>query len=256
MLSIVIPMAGRGSRFANAGFTDPKPLIPVLGIPMIRLVIANLRPTRPHRFIFICQRDHHAEYALDKWLPKWAPSSEVVLLDGVTDGAACTVLSAKKFIDNDDSLMIANSDQFVDASMDAYLADQDDRGLDGVIMTMTGTDPKWSFAATDAQGFVTRVAEKEAISADATVGIYNFRRGSDFVSSAEAMIRANERVNNEFYVAPVYNRLVANGRKIGIYGIGHDGAGMHGLGTPADLAAFLDLPLAREATKAMHNADN
>lgn len=250
MLNIVIPMAGRGSRFATAGFTDPKPLIPVHGVPMIRLVIANLAPKVPHRFIFICQREHYLAYGLDRLLPQWTVDPQVVLLDGVTEGAACTVLSARDLIDNDDPLMIANSDQYIAASIDSYLDDMTQRGLDGLIMTMSANDPKWSFAATTPDGMVTRVVEKEVISEDATVGIYNFAHGRDFVAAADEMIAGGERVNGEFYVAPVYNRMVAAQRRIGIFGIGTDGKGMHGLGTPADLAAFLELPLSRTAAGA------
>jgi dTDP-glucose pyrophosphorylase len=249
MLNIVIPMAGRGSRFATAGFTDPKPLIPVHGVPMIRLVIANLAPKVPHRFIFICQREHYVAYGLDRLLPQWTVDPQVVLLDGVTEGAACTVLAARDLIDNDDPLMIANSDQYIAASIDTYLDDMTQRGLDGLIMTMTANDPKWSFAATTPDGMVSRVVEKEVISEDATVGIYNFAHGRDFVAAAEEMIASGERVNGEFYVAPVYNRMVAANRRIGIFGIGTDGKGMHGLGTPPDLAAFLELPLSRQAAQ-------
>jgi dTDP-glucose pyrophosphorylase len=213
---------------------------------MIRLVIENLTPAVPHRFIFICQREHYQAYGLEQLLPQWTDHPEVVLLDGVTEGAACTVLTARSLIDSDDPLMIANSDQYIAASIDDYLNDMQERKLDGLIMTMTADDPKWSFAATTPEGLVTKVVEKQVISADATVGIYNFARGHDFVAAADAMIAAGERVNSEFYVAPAYNRMTAAGSRVGIYGIGIDGDGMHGLGTPADLAAFLALPLSRE----------
>lgn len=249
MLNIVIPMAGLGSRFAKAGYTLPKPLIPVCGVPMIRLVIDNTMPLVPHRFIFICQRAHATEYGLRDKLTTWAPGAEVIELDGLTEGAACTVLTARAFIDNDDALMIANSDQYVDIPIDPYVAAMDARGLDGLIMTMQADDPKWSFAAIDGQGMVTRVVEKEAISTHATVGIYNFRRGADFVRGADDMIARDLRVNNEFYVAPVYNQLIAEGAKIGIHDIGSEGSGMYGLGIPADLDAFLALPLARKVTE-------
>jgi dTDP-glucose pyrophosphorylase len=216
---------------------------------MIRLVISNLRPSCEHRFIFVCQRDHYVGYGLDQLLPKWATDPEVVLLDNITEGAACTVLTTKNLINGADPLMIANSDQYIDASIDQYLAELEARSLDGLIMTMTANDPKWSFAATNPDGIVTRVAEKEPISHDATVGIYNFAHGSDFVDAAEAMIEADERVNGEFYVAPVYNRMVEAGKRIGIYGIGSDGRGMHGLGTPADLEVFLSTSLAQSAAE-------
>ena len=236
MLTIVVPMAGRGSRFSEAGFVDPKPLIPVGRSPMIKVVIDNLTPTRPHRFVFICQADHVQAYGLRDRLSGWAPGCAIVELHGVTEGAACTVLAARDHI-GEGPLMIANSDQFVDVPIDAYL-DAGDGAHDGLIMTMTADDPKWSFVGLDDDGLVTRVVEKEVISHEATVGIYNFARGRDFVGGAQAMIAADNRVNGEFYVAPVYNEMIAAGARIAIMNVGAVGAGMYGLGTPADLDLF------------------
>ncbi len=251
MLTIVVPMAGLGSRFAKAGFLLPKPLIPVHGVPMIRLVIETLRPAQPHRFVFIAQRAHDAAHGVADRLRAWAPGCEVILLDGLTEGAACTVLAAAAWFDSDAPLMIANSDQFVDTDINAYLADLPARRLDGLIMTMQADDPKWSFAAIDAAGMVTQIAEKQVISSHATVGLYNFARGRDFAAAARRMIARNERVNGEFYIAPVYNDLVAAGARIGVYDIGAEGRGMHGLGIPQDLARFLALPLSRRATEGL-----
>ena len=245
MLNIGIPMAGAGSRFAKVGYKDPKPLIPVHGHPMIKVVIDNLRPSRDHRFIFICQEAHVEAYALRPKLQAWAPGCEIVTLNGLTDGAARTVLAAADLIDNADPLMIANSDQYIDSPIDAYLQYQDDQKLDGLIMTMTADDPKWSFAEVDADGLVKRVVEKEVISDVATVGIYNFKRGKDFVRAARDMIDQDLKVNGEFYVAPTYNILVSQQARIGVYGIGTDGRGMHGIGIPADLEQFLASPVSQ-----------
>jgi dTDP-glucose pyrophosphorylase len=247
MLNIVVPMAGAGSRFANAGYIDPKTLIPVNGIPMIKLVVNNLRPSCDHRFIFICQSNHIESYGLKTKLSSWAPGCAIIGLDHLTEGAACTVLAARELINNDCPLMIANSDQYVDVEIDDYLAYLSERALDGLIMTMTAADPKWSFVGLDDRGMVTTVVEKKVISNEATVGIYNFRHGSDFVAAAESMIAANLRVNGEFYVAPAYNQLIDAGQRVGIYNIGSDGAGMHGLGIPSDLNAFLALPVSKRA---------
>ena len=243
MLNIVIPMAGAGSRFAKAGFADPKPLIPVFGKPMIQLVIDNLTPACDHQFIFICQRTHVKEYGLREKLARFAPGAELIEIDGLTEGAACTVLKAADLIDSQNPLMIANSDQYVDTNINQYLAIESGRHLDGLIMTMKATHPKWSFAATDDAGFVTLVAEKDPISDDATVGIYNFAHGADFVLAANQMIARDLRVNGEFYVAPVYNEMIGRGAKIGIANIGDDqGNGMFGIGTPEDLRLFIDNP--------------
>lgn len=245
MLNIVVPMAGAGSRFAKAGYTDPKPLIPVEGVPMIRLVIENLRPSVEHRFIFICQAAHVEAYGLSEKLTAWAPGSIVIGIDGLTDGAACTVLKAREYIDNDQPLMIANSDQWCDVSIDEYLAAMD--GMDGLIMTMKANDPKWSYAGIDPQGYVSNVVEKQVISDEATVGIYNYRRGRDFVKAADAMIAADERVNGEFYVAPVYNTMIRQGARIAVCNIGSEANGMYGLGIPADLDLFKSLPVCAKA---------
>lgn len=250
MLNIVIPMAGAGSRFAREGYVDPKPLISVHGVPMIKVVIDNLRPAFSHRFIFVCQKAHVKAYGLRERLEAWAPGCAVIELDGLTEGAACTVLAARSFIYDDEPLMIANSDQYVDVGIDKYLSLLEEDGLDGLIMTMKADDPKWSFVGVDSEGRVNRVVEKEVISDEATVGIYNFRCGRDFVDGAERMIGENERVNGEFYVAPVYNKLIDAGRKIGFFCVGSEGNGMYGLGIPVDLQAFLANPVSHRVVSA------
>lgn len=249
MLNILIPMAGRGGRFSKAGYQMPKPLVPVHGMPMIRLVIENVRPSTPARFIFICQTAHVTQYDLRSNLQAWAPGCVLIDLDGLTEGAACTILAAADYIDNDEPLMIVNSDQFVDTSIDAFLEEMKNRQLEGLIMTMTAHDSKWSFAKIDETGFVTQVEEKKAISSHATTGVYSFRRGRQFVSAARSMMAKNLRVNNEFYIAPVYNELVAKGERIGIYPIGSLDDGMYGLGTPEDLQTFLAKDISKHATR-------
>lgn len=239
MIQIVVPMAGRGSRFANAGFTIPKPLIPVGGKPMIQWVIENVRPTQAHRFTFICLEEHLATYSgVEATLRELCPDCNIVTVNQVTEGAACTVLLAKEFINNDDALMIANADQFVELDIDDYLAEMDAQQADGLIMTFEADHPKWSYCRMGENGGVTEVIEKQVVSKEATVGIYNFRRGSDFVLAAEQMIAADIRTNNEFYVAPAYNQLIAEGAKVVVARTGREYEGMYGLGTPEDLAFF------------------
>lgn len=243
MLNIVIPMAGRGQRFADAGYALPKPLIPVHGTPMIKLVIDNLRPSQPHRFIFLVLEEHLASHGLASKLSDWAPASVHVPVAGVTAGAACTVLLARSLIDNDEPLMIANCDQYIETSIDTYLAAN--QGADGLIMTMFADDPKWSFVRRDFAGKVTEVIEKVVVSNEATVGIYNFASGRQFVAAADEMIARDLRVNGEYYVAPVYNVMIERGATIQTYAIGRVGDGMHGIGTPSDLDAFLIAPVSQ-----------
>ena len=244
MLNIVIPMAGRGSRFAEVGYKMPKPLIDVHGRPMIDYVIKNIAPEREHRFVFLCLQEHLDRFDLKAHLEDMAPGCEIISVDHVTEGAACTVLLAESLIDNGDPLMIANSDQYVDIDINQYLAKGDD--VDGLIMTMKADDPKWSFIRYDENQHVTMVREKEVISDEATVGIYNFAHGRDFVSYAHEMIAKNLRVNNEFYVAPVYNMMIEDQKSIAFYDIGSVDHGMYGLGIPADLERFLAHPLSRK----------
>ena len=249
MLNIVIPMAGRGNRFATAGYALPKPLIAVHGVPMIEVVVNNLRPGTDHRFVFLCLREHDEKLGVTDTLRAIAPNCEIVIVDQVTEGPACSVLLAKHLIDDGNPLMIANSDQWVDITIDDYLDRISEEKLDGLIMTMRADDPKWSYVRLDSQKSITEVVEKQVVSNEATVGIYNYTRGCDFVWAATAMISKGQRVNNEFYVAPAYNHLLQSGKRISYYNVGSVGAGMYGLGIPADLDDFLTRPISHDAVR-------
>lgn len=238
-LNIVVPMAGRGSRFADAGYTVPKPLIPLGGRPMIQWVVDNIRPARAHRFVFICQQAHLETFPnVPATLRRIAPGCEIIAVREVTQGAACTVLLARNLIDGAEPLLIANSDQFVDQDINCYLATGDSPEVDGHFMTFPASDPKWSYCRLGPDGAVTEVVEKRVVSQEATVGIYSFRRGADFVRAADEMIARDLRTNGEFYVAPTYNLLIEAGACIRTHRIASEGVGMHGLGTPEDFIRF------------------
>jgi NDP-sugar pyrophosphorylase family protein len=239
MINIVIPMAGAGSRFAKAGYENPKPFIDIMGKPMIQWVIENLATKIEHKFIFICQKEHQEKYQFDSALQGLSPGSQVIGIDHLTQGAAETVLFATELIDNSDSLVIANSDQFVEFDLQNFFRSLDSKISDGCILTMTSSDAKWSYIKYDTNCQVTEVREKEVISDEATVGIYGFAKGSDFVRGAKNMIDNDSRVNGEFYVAPVYNELIRDGGRISFENIGSDKEQMNGLGTPEDLLLFL-----------------
>lgn len=250
MINIVIPMAGHGSRFAKQGYKLPKPLIPIHTKPMIEAVINNIRPKKQEcRFIYLCLQKHIEDYEIDKLLKNITADCEIVVVDSVTEGAACTVLLAEKYINNDDALMIANSDQWVDINIDDYLDKMDKENADGLIMTMFADDPKWSFVKYDGDK-ICEVVEKEVVSNEATVGIYNYKHGKDFVTAAKQMIKNNFRVNNEFYVAPAYNEMVKSGKKLTTYNIGSEFDGMYGLGIPEDLEKFKKISLSIKAEDA------
>jgi dTDP-glucose pyrophosphorylase len=232
-LNVLVPMAGAGSRFAQQGYTFPKPLIEVNGKPMIQVVVENLN-IEAH-YIFIVQQEHYEKYNLKYLLNLIAPGCDIVQVNGITEGAACSTLLAKEYIDNDSPLLMANSDQYVEWNsnecMYAFTADE----IDGGILTFEATHPKWSYAKIGADGFVNEVAEKKVISNQATVGVYYWKRGSDYVKYAEDMISKNIRVNNEFYVCPVFNQAIEDGKKVKVKRIGK----MWGIGTPEDLETFL-----------------
>lgn len=248
MLNIVVPMAGRGSRFATAGYDVPKPLIDVNGKYMIEVVINNLTPSCPHRFIFVCQEEHYHKFKLESLFTKSCENYEVVTINGITEGAAVTVMKASQLIDSENPLMIANSDQWVDFSIDEYLCDMSQRDLDGSMLTMRACDPKWSYARIDDEGMVSEVVEKVVISDEATVGVYNFKSGKVFCALTRKMIEKGIKSNGEFYVAPVYTLLAQNDGKVGVYNVGEEASGMYGLGIPSDLELFLSLDIAKKAT--------
>ena len=251
MLNIILPMAGRGSRFLDAGYKVPKPLIEIYGTPMIKVVVDNLTPKQEHRFIFIAQKMHIEQYNLIPKLKSYAKNVEVVAVDGITEGQICTVLLASFFFDNEEPLMTANSDQYIDIDINEYLDAIESNKYHGMIMTMKSSDPKWSYARTNEQDLVVETAEKKVISNNATVGIFNFKHGKDLIRSAKQMIKDNIRVNGEFYTCPAYNYLIKEGKNIGIYTIGEEYKGMYGLGIPKDLDFFLNHKISKKIKSAV-----
>ena len=233
-MNVLIPMAGAGSRFQQAGYTFPKPLIDVEGKPMIQVVVDNLNIDAT--FIYVVQKEHRAKYNLDTLLNLITPNCKIVEVDGLTEGAACTTLLAKEYIDNDSPLVMANSDQFVEWDSNEFMYKMIEQNVDGGILTFKATHPKWSFAKVDEYGYVTEVAEKNPISDIATVGVYYWAKGSDYVKYAEQMISKNIRTNNEFYTCPTFNEAILDGKKIKTFNIEK----MWGLGTPEDLKYYLE----------------
>ena len=233
-MNVLIPMAGAGSRFAAAGYTFPKPLIEVNGKPMIQVVAENLNVDA--HFIYIVQKEHYDKYNLKQLLNLISPGCDIVQVNSLTEGAACTTLLAKELINNDEPLLMANSDQYVEWNSNECLYAFTADGVDGGIVTFRATHPKWSFAKLGDDGFVTEVAEKNPISDIATVGIYYWKKGSDYVKYAEQMIEKNIRTNGEFYVCPVFNEAIGDGKKIRV----KDVPKMWGIGTPEDLNYFLE----------------
>jgi len=201
---------------------------------MIQVVVDNLNIEAT--FIFVVQKEHREKYNLDTLLNLITPGCKIVEVDGITEGAACTTLLAKEYINNDAPLVMANSDQFLEWDSNEFMYKMIEHKVDGGIVTFTATHPKLCFAKLDENGLVMEVAEKNLISDVATVGVYYWAKGSDYVKYAEQMIDKNIRVYNEFYVCPVFNEAIGDGRQIKTFHIEK----MWGLGTPEDLKYYLE----------------
>jgi len=232
-MNILIPMAGEGTSFKKAGYTFPKSLVEINGKPMIQVVVENLNTEG--NFIFVVKKEHHDKYNLKYLLSLLAPGCKIIQVDKPTEGAACTALLAKEHINNDNPLVIVNADQFLEWDSNEFFYAMVADECDGGLVSFTSTHPKWSYAKTGGDGFVVEVAEKKPISNIATAGIYYYRKGADFVEAAEQMINEDKRVNNEFYVCPVFNEMISENKKIRTFHIDK----MWGLSTPEDLNAFL-----------------
>ena len=232
-LNILIPMAGAGSRFQKAGYVFPKPLIEINNKPMIQCVIDSLK--LDGNYIFIIQKEHQLKYNISSVLKILKPNCKIIELDQITEGAACTTLLAKKYINNNNPLIIANSDQYIEWDSIKSMYNFNSKRIDGSILTFEAIHPKWSYAKIDKNNLVTEVAEKKVISKNATVGVYYWKKGNDYIKYAEQMINKNIRVNNEFYVCPVFNEAISDKKRIIIDPVKE----MHGLGTPDDLNNFL-----------------
>jgi NDP-sugar pyrophosphorylase family protein len=235
MLQIVIPMSGEGRQFAEQGYTFPKPLVDISGRPMIEIVVRNVTPREPHRFVFICRKEHLARYALAEVLQLIAPHNDLISLNQATAGALCSVLLAADRLAEDSELLVVNSDQYLDSSIDVFLAAARQVEADGSVIIFPSTHPKWSYVKVE-NNAVVAVAEKRPISRNATAGIYYFRSSRNFLKAAERVILKNAAVGGEFYVCPVYNELVLEGRNVTIFPIAREQ--MHSLGTPEEVKTF------------------
>jgi NDP-sugar pyrophosphorylase family protein len=247
-MNILVPMAGRGSRFLqesskNPEFLKPKPTITIGRHMMIQWALSSL-PIKPEdNLIFLVLKEHIDNFHIDDVL-RYAFRENIVVIsvDKVTEGAACTALLAKEFINNEEPLLITDSDHFIDGDTVFKEIEKYGKKIDGLIPVFYANNNKWSFAKTDEQGYVIETAEKIQISRNANIGAYYFSKGRDFVWAAEEMIEENDRTNNEFYVAPVYNYLVRRGKLIRLCRPRF----VHGLGTPKDVEKFLEFLKLRE----------
>lgn len=234
-MNILFLMAGRASRFKEAGYTLPKPLILIREKPMITFAIDSLSFIKNAKIIFMCLRDHEEKFGITSKLKDiYGSNMQIFYTNGITEGAAATALLVKDLIDTDEELIISNADQyFVSKEFEKELKSKE-KSYTGIIPIFEATHPRWSFAKVNDKGFITEVAEKVPISNNATVGVYYFKNGKDFVWAAEEMIRKDIRRNNEFYICPTFNELLGRGDKIRAV----KADAMWSLGTPEDVAYF------------------
>jgi NDP-sugar pyrophosphorylase family protein len=229
-MNIVIPMAGAGTRFSKEGYVKPKPLIDILGETMIQKVVNNIGIEA--NYIFIVQREHAAQYDLLNYLLEIKKNSTIVFTDKLTEGAACTVLLAESHINNDSPLLICDSDSLLSYNSQDFL--KKIQSHNGAVITFHGQDEKYSYAKVIDEKIV-KIAEKNKISEHAIAGRYHWAKGKDFVYYAKMMITKNLRINNEFYVAPVYNLAIKEGFRILNYHIDE----FQDLGTPENLKKYI-----------------
>jgi len=234
VINIVVPMAGRGSRFAGAEYGVPKPLIEVRpGKRMIDYVIDYLTLSEPHRFIFVCRGDHDRAYNLKQFFRGRTSGHEIIITERLTAGPAASALLAEHFIENDDELLVAYCDMFLTIDMVRLLDWNRRRAADGGVIAYPSTNPMDSYAKIDTEGRVVETAEKVLISGTATAGLYYFFRGRDFVSAARKMLANRWGRSGELFVSPCFNELIRHGKTVLAYSIRRDQKVE--MGTPDDL---------------------
>ncbi len=231
---ILVLMAGMGTRTASVSEGFPKPLIKIHQHHLIELVLLNFKLKSSAKYIFVVQQELLEKHDLTSVFRKFGIDFEFVALNGPNEGAIISALAAKEHYKNQE-LLIVNSDQFLTKNIQHFIYDMRAEINDGAILTMFAEGPKWSYVVKDEKNIVSRVAEKIQISNDATIGAYWFRNGNDFIHAANLMIQANDRTNNEFYLAPVYNYLISANKKIRAVKIEDYQTQFFGLGTSEDI---------------------
>ena len=235
-MKVVMPIAGRASRFKEVGYNVPKPLIEILGKPMVKWATDSIPFVKPEQMIFLVLKEHVDNHRIDEKLREiYSDEITIIAINEVTEGAACTVLLAKELINNDEPLIISDCDHYFQNRQYSKLVVQLPHNVHGIIPVFEANENKWSFTSVDKNWRVLQVSEKIKISKYANIGAYFFSRGKDFVWAAEEMISENKRINNEFYVCPVYQELINSGKTI----IAVACEQVWGLGTPEDVKYFV-----------------
>lgn len=224
MVQIIIPAAGRGTRFNNSVYSEPKPLISWDGKTMIEHVVQNFYNSNNKIFV-VKRKDHQINIQGVKFYD----------IDYTTTGPATTASLVKDIINMEDELIITNCDQIIkDWNQETFLSFA--RNYDGVLGCFISNSEKNSFVKIDSNNLVTEVKEKQVISNLATNGLHYWKKAKYFFDSYNEMFIQNDLTNGEFYVAPSYNYLINKSYKIGIYMFNQH----FPIGTPEDLKKYLD----------------
>lgn len=248
-LNLILPAAGLGSRFRVVGELRPKPIIPVLDLPMIMWVLLNF-PLLPHDKVWIIsQTKDELPKALNQFVGQLPFEIEFVEIDGLTEGPASTVYLVLQDLDDEEPIIVANTDQYISGEVLPFFKMVREGIADGQILTMIASSNAWSYVGRDSNGRIRKVVEKEEISEEATVGVYAWTKASLAKLAFRHTFDTNMRTNNEFYVAPTYNFLIDQGYEVVSHMVGKHGEAVHGLGTPVDLRTFVELNLAQSLSK-------
>lgn len=232
----VFPMAGRGSRFADRGFEVPKPLIEVGGKPMFAWALQSLEGLPISKLIVVALQEHEKQFGLSALFRQHCPITmplEFVFLPDVTEGQLCTVLEASEYFVENESLIIAASDSLVIGHLADDIARYSGKTA-GLISVADLPGDRWSFARTDITGKVVEVAEKVRISDHASTGIYFFNHCGQFLDFAQQILQKQEKTKGEYYVIPVYQKMIEAGLWIGL----SQASEMWDMGTPEAKATF------------------
>jgi len=240
-LQLLIPAAGKGSRFADVGFQTPKPLIPIWDIPMLIWVLNNFPLASGDEISILCQADHQIPEQLRPFTSRMSNVVRFLEIDYWTDGPAHSLELLLEGLDDRNPAICANSDQFIFSGLPEFVTAVRSGGSAGQILTMQATGAAWSYVGRDSSDKVNRVVEKEEISSEATVGVYGWDSIKTLRGALNWQRESGLKVNNEYYVAPSYHFLIENDLEISTHSVGEHGIGVHGLGIPTDLEHFLTL---------------
>lgn len=217
MINVLIPSMGKSMFFKDSYF--PKPMIEIDGQTMLEKVVENFRALNGCHFVFVFEKKDCGEFHLDEAARILTePDSDIVILDNATSGALCTCLMAVESINNDNALMIVNSDQIIDVDYNRVIASFCEQEADAGVITFDNVHPRWSYAKI-LDGSVVEVAEKRPISKHAIAGFYYFKHGCDYVEAAKRVILKQNQVEGKYYNSATLNEIILMGKKVGFYEI-------------------------------------